>query len=284
MRFTVSFDGEEYPFEVDSEMELENLWAFLDVPPPRQQLTFGTIKLAEPKRSLQSYGIHEGATIILRDTGRSSVGGSSAAGGATAAPAVGETHHGLSSDELEDIRRIYDHILNNERVRSQLSGRFPQLVDAAFRGFDTFVPVFRRVWHEFNGMHLQHMVEHARIKENPYDVEAQRKIEEMIRLENIQRNLQEALENNPESFASVTMLYIVMEINGIRAKTFVDSGAQTTIMTPKLAERFGITRLIDERYKGIARGVGVSQIVGRVHSVQIKLGSQFLTCSFTIIE
>lgn len=116
------------------------------------------------------------------------------------------------------------------------------------------------------------------------DIMEQQYIQQEIARKNVQENMALALEESPESFATVLMLYIDSEVNGTPVKTFVDSGAQTTVMSRACAERCGIMRLVDTRFAGVAIGVGSAKIMGRVHLAPIKIGNSVYSCSFTVLD
>lgn len=124
----------------------------------------------------------------------------------------------------------------------------------------------------------------ARLSNDWWDPSAQAQIEEEIRRKNVDENMEAAMEHAPEAFGRVVMLYVDAEVNGVKIKAFVDSGAQMTIMSQACARRCGVMRLIDERFKGVAQGVGSSNILGKIHLNPIKIGGQVFLSSYTVLE
>eukprot|EP00921_Rhytidocystis_pertsovi_P000665 GHVQ01001176.1.p1 GENE.GHVQ01001176.1~~GHVQ01001176.1.p1 ORF type:complete len:535 (+),score=122.15 GHVQ01001176.1:420-2024(+) len=132
------------------------------------------------------------------------------------------------------------------------------------------------------------VVEHQRrmavLAADPLSVEAQRILEEEVHQKAVDEQLSFAQEHMPEVFGRVVMLYVNIEVNGIAIKAFVDSGAQATIMSKRFADKCNLLRMVDKRFKGVAHGVGTSTIMGRIHTAQIKIGTEFFAGSITVLE
>ena len=96
------------------------------------------------------------------------------------------------------------------------------------------VEEFQKALREMTASRKQAAEEEARFlrlaQEDPLNPEVQAKLEQAIQQKNIAENFENALEYNPEAFATVSMLYVNMEVNSLPMKAFVDSGAQMTIM------------------------------------------------------
>ena len=97
--------------------------------------------------------------------------------------------------------------------------------------------------------------------------------------------LKMAMEVNPEAFVHVPMLYVMCELNNTPVKAFVDTGAQMTVMTAKCAQRCNLLPAVDPRFKGVAAGVGVARIAGRVHMATLRLSRRTaVDTSITVLE
>uniref|UniRef100_A0A0K8T1A4 Uncharacterized protein n=1 Tax=Lygus hesperus TaxID=30085 RepID=A0A0K8T1A4_LYGHE len=235
-------------------------------------LVVGGKKLTREKKSIRNMGLKEDDVVIVQPIApfnRGRVG---------IAVADSET----SRVTVAEPERIRDLLVSNPDHMHALRQNNPRLYKALKSGqLEEFAK-------ELNDQLTQReRTERQRLKlmqSNPFDPEAQRLIAEDIRMKNIEANMEAALEYNPETFGLVTMLYINCVVNGHPLKAFVDSGAQTTIMSERCAGRVNIMRLVDTRWSGYARGVGIQKIIGRVHMVDLVIENDHLTTSFSVIE
>lgn len=119
---------------------------------------------------------------------------------------------------------------------------------------------------------------------NPMDADANKYFGNKIRLENVQRQYEQMMEGYPESMGRVLMLYMNCLVNKKPLQVFVDSGAQSTIMSSACADRLGLLHLVDDRFHGVAVGVGTGKIMGKIHMVELTIGGYDFPCSITVMD
>ncbi|XP_053307928.1 protein DDI1 homolog 2 [Spea bombifrons] len=293
-----------FSLEVDDDFELENFRALCElesgIPASETLIVYAERPLTDNHRSLASYGLKDGDVVVLRQKepseprpaapfpGLPRIDFSSiAVPGTSQQPAppqpVAAPPDSTSFPQgLDNPVLLREMLLANPHELSLLKERNPPLAEALLSGD---IEKFTKVLLEQQQERARREQERIRLfSADPFDLDAQAKIEEDIRQQNIEENMTIAMEEAPESFGQVVMLYINCKVNGYPVKAFVDSGAQMTIMSQACAERCHIMRLVDRRWAGIAKGVGTQKIIGRVHLAQVQIEGDFLPCSFSILE
>lgn len=257
--------GQTFMLEIDPDMKLEDVMVLLEaessIAVTEQSLSHEGRELSNKSATIKSLGVGNQAMLLLRRK---------------------VTIAGRPAEQDSEMMRLQ--LLGDPALMTQLRETNPELLNAAQNNPARFAELLRQTRQRQAAAEEEREREITRLQADPFDVDSQRKIEEAIRQQAVMENLEHAMEYSPEVFGRVHMLYIPVEVNNRPVKAFVDSGAQSTIMSPECAEACGIMRLVDKRFAGVARGVGTAQILGRVHSAQLKLSDIFLPCSFTIME
>lgn len=237
----------------------------LGIPVNQQILEFEGNKV-RPGTTLANQGVTDGSSIKCIRQSRQSVSF--------------EGFFNASAERMVEIGQSDPYIL--AQLKSQLPDMANLIEASDVAGLRMMVMKMVMKNHKVGFDQKQELV--ALQNADPMDPETQRKIEEKIRQENVDENYKAALENLPESFAQVSMLYVNIQLNGTPVKAFVDSGAQVTIMSKRLADQCGVGRLIDTRMVTTLQGVGSGKSVGRIHAAQLKFGNTFIVASITVME
>ncbi|KAK7726265.1 DNA damage-inducible protein 1 [Botryosphaeria dothidea] len=321
-RITISINAPDEPadqellnLDLPDGLTLADLKGFVqaesNLPVNSQYFFFNGQPLAGDNQTLEQAGIKDDdmLVVMIRRQGQR-------AQGQAQRPQPSQQQRPFRSQQDGEIETTRLRILGDHNALRSLQDQRPELAAAV-----NDPNRWREEWINMKRIQEEQQREHQRqldlLNADPFNVEAQSKIEEMIRQERVIENLQHAYEHNPEGkgcvikkrstppsrnaqddldksdgcpvtsaqiFGRVTMLYINCQVNGHPVKAFVDSGAQATIMSPSCAEACGIMRLIDNRYAGMAVGVGTAKILGRVHHAEISIGGAIMPCAFTVME
>ncbi|KAF8324822.1 hypothetical protein F5887DRAFT_1115419, partial [Amanita rubescens] len=192
MELTVVNDlGQTFVVEVDPNMELENVMALLEaesgIPVSEQSLHYNGTELKSPKSTMRQLGVGDKAMILLR------------------------RKVNVAGREIErDAEMMRLQILGDPNLMRQLHETQPELANAAQSNPARFAELLGQTRHA----EMERTREIERLNADPFNIEAQRRIEEAIRHQAVVENLEHALEYSPESFGRVTMLYVPVEVNG----------------------------------------------------------------------
>uniref|UniRef100_A0ACB8EEH2 Cyanamide hydratase n=1 Tax=Sphaerodactylus townsendi TaxID=933632 RepID=A0ACB8EEH2_9SAUR len=288
-----------FSLQVDADFELQNFRALCElesgIPAAESQIVYAEVPLTDNHRSLASYGLKDGDVVVLQQVENAEKRPAAAFPGLPRIDFSSITVPGTSAQTapmppqqpgppsrasppevppappgLDNPGLLRDMLLSNPHELSLLKERNPPLAEALLSGD---LEKFTQVLVEQQQDRARREQERLRLfSADPFDLEAQAKIEEDIRQQNIEENMTIAMEEAPESFGQVVMLYINCKVNGHPVKAFVDSEVQHPI------------KLVDRRWAGIAKGVGTQKIIGRVHLAQVQIEGDFLPCSFSILE
>eukprot|EP01025_Chloroclados_australasicus_P042385 TRINITY_DN4508_c0_g1_i4.p1 TRINITY_DN4508_c0_g1~~TRINITY_DN4508_c0_g1_i4.p1 ORF type:complete len:451 (-),score=67.56 TRINITY_DN4508_c0_g1_i4:287-1639(-) len=286
-------EGEVIPMQIDGTETVANVKMFLEVdsqiPAQQQELMLNGKPLADSSTLIQN-GVGNGdlllvvnKSVLQQQQQQRQQQVQNQQQQSSSANVLEDIFQGIVNErgEVTNAQARIDQIRNNPGMMARLNMVAPKVAEVIRRND---VQQFERIVVEINNYVQRAKQEQELLMADPMDPEVQRRIEEKIHEDQIQQNYEMAMEHHPELFFRTDMLYVKMQINNVDIKAFIDTGAQMSIMTKECAEKVGLLRLMDKRYKGMAMGVGTAEIIGRIHQAPIKIDDQFIPCAITVLS
>ena len=181
-------------YDVGSEMTLDDLKTFVEaetnVPPTAQIFLKDGRPVTNTAINLAQFGVGEGDLIAMAISSNPPRR-RPAEGNPSGEPSTQRARNATGEEQLR-LR-----ILQDRAVKSEVERRDPELAAAA-QDPERFSQLFeaRRVQNEQFQRDKEEQM--ARLEADPFNLEAQEKIEEMIRQERVSENMQKAMEEFPE--------------------------------------------------------------------------------------
>jgi DNA damage-inducible protein 1 len=291
MRVTLALDERLVPLEVDPSMTADLLRSVASMELMLPASEFHLWFHGEPLRddtTLSAAGVADDDIIMVRKIDMEPPAPAASSSSSSSGAQGSEDFRGLTWEDIDTAQispeRLFAILKQNPRMVEQIRHN-PELYEAATASDVGKLRLFlmqRELERQSADIEMQALRD--RLARDASDAGAKHRLEELERQRAVMANWADAMEHTPEAFGRVTMLYIPCEVNGVSMKAFVDSGAQMTIMSKRMAEATGLMRLCDTRFAGMASGMGSAPILGRVHLAQLKVGKSFFPVSLSIVE
>lgn len=161
------------------------------LPQASQQFYLNNVPIQGDDQTIEQAGIKDGdmLAMLMRQPDQQNTMGTQR----RARP--GQQRQGAPGQHEIETTRLS--ILGNPAAMAQVREQRPALAEA-INDSNRFREVWMEMIREDQGREQERMEQMRLLNEDPFNIEAQQKIEEMIRQEQVQNNLQFAYEHNPE--------------------------------------------------------------------------------------
>lgn len=219
----VTVESDFASLEVGSEMSVADLKAAIQsdtkIPPAAQRLIYNNRPITDDSRTLAQVGIVDGDMLALQVQDPEQGGGGSGGGG-TASQSRG---NGVSAQDaavaqrqrmLPDPETLRLHMLGDQRVLEGVRRQNPQLADAA-NDPDRFRQILSEQQRAELDSEAAKEAKIAALNADPFNPDAQKEIEEIIRQNLVTENLHTAMEHTPEGESNDDFYFSLPSVIGL---------------------------------------------------------------------
>lgn len=229
------------------------------------RLLFGG-RVLDKALTVQQLGLQDNASLLLELL----------VPGAVALPSRGQV-----APQRIEAQRLLDFYLGNPAELDKLLQADPTLFEAvASESAERVAGLLAQRGQDFSSL----VDSRGSLLSADLNADYQRSLEERITAERLHQLEQDTYEHYPELFVPTEMLFISGRIGNIDTEIFVDTGAQTTIITKELAERTNVLKNVDRRYAITVSGVGTQKALGRIWQLPLALNGKFFVLTCTVLE